>query len=246
MLVGVANNFGYSPFTVWPLAHHSEPFMPGNRTCNGGAYTFQIPGALAVAENVSIPMRVQDSASIRCIYAYVQTPTTDGQSAYLVKVSRDDGASWEPLEYMGIGQKIPDGWKNTYDSIVDDGYGKPATRRLPYNDFGVILFQNVTHGAGTQTVTTASYGANRMSFDVGEFVHVALGAGDEEYVQVLVTNPAAQTFDAVFTKDHSTGATVRPTIWPTAILNEGDSLAFDILAVASPDPGSDLTVVIQT
>jgi hypothetical protein len=39
---------------------------------------------------------------------------------------------------------------------------------------------------------------------------------------------------------------VRPTIWPTAILNEGDSLAFDILAVASPDPGSDLTVVIQT
>ena len=44
----------------------------------------------------------------------------------------------------------------------------------------------------------------------------------------------------------STGATVRPTIWPTAILNEGDSLAFDILAVASPDPGSDLTVVIQT
>ena len=131
-------------------------------------------------------------------------------------------------------------------SIVDDGYGKPATRRLPYNDFGVILFQNVTHGAGTQTVTTASYGANRMSFDVGEFVHVALGAGDEEYVQVLATNPAAQTFDAVFTKDHSTGATVRPTIWPTAILNEGDSLAFDILAVASPDPGTDLTVVIQT
>jgi hypothetical protein len=42
------------------------------------------------------------------------------------------------------------------------------------------------------------------------------------------------------------GATVRPTIWPTAILNEGDSLAFDILLVASPDPGSDLTVVIQT
>lgn len=42
------------------------------------------------------------------------------------------------------------------------------------------------------------------------------------------------------------GATVRPTIWPTAILHEGDSLAFDILAVASPGPGSDLTVVIQT
>ncbi len=43
-------------------------------------------------------------------------------------------------------------------------------------------------------------------------------------------------------KAHSTGATVRPTVWPTPILNEGDSLAFDILAVASPDPGGDLTV----
>jgi len=50
----------------------------------------------------------------------------------------------------------------------------------------------------------------------------------------------------VFAENHIIGATVRPTIWPTAILNEGDSLAFDILGVASPDPGSDLTVVIQT
>jgi len=88
-------------------------------------------------------------------------------------------------------------------------------------------------------VNTASYGANHMSFDVGEFVHVNLG-------EVLATDPDAQTFNAVFTNDHGIGATVRPTIWPTQILYEGDTLAFDILAVASPDPGSDLTVVIQT
>ena len=50
------------------------------------------------------------------------------------------------------------------------------------------------------------------------------------------TDPAAQTFNAVFTKDHSIGATVRPTIWPTQILYEGGTLAFDILAVASQDP----------
>ena len=246
MLVGVANNFGYSPFTVWPMGHHSEPFMPGDRTCNGGAYTFQIPGALAVADTVVIPMRVQDSASIRCIYAYVQTPTTDGQSAYLVKVSRDDGARWEVLEYMGIAQMLPDGAKNTYDFVVSQGYGKPVTRRLPYNEFGIILLEDVVAGPGQQSVQTASYGAARLGFDVGEFVHVNLGQTDEEYVQVLAADQANQTFTAVFTKNHSIGATVRPTIWPTAMLNEGDSLAFDILGVASPDPGSDLSVVIQT
>jgi len=246
MLVGVANNFGYSPFTVFPLSHQSEPFAPGMRTCNGGAYTFQVPGPLAVADTVVIPMRVHDTASIRCIYAYVQTPTTDGQSAYLVKVSRDDSATWEPLEYMGIAQKLPGGYKNTYDFLVDGGYGKPATRRLPYDDCGIVLTQNVTGGGGAQTVSIASYGANVLGLDVGEFVHINLGQADEEYVEVLTVDPAAQLFTANFTQDHSTGATVRPTIWPTPVLNEGDTLAFDILAVASPDPGSDVTVVIQT
>jgi hypothetical protein len=245
-VVGVANNFGYGTYTTFPCSHHSEPFMPGDRTCNGGAYSFQIPGPLAVADTVVIPMRVHDSASIRCIFAYVQTPTTDGQSAFLVKYSKDDGATWQPLEYMGIAQMLPDGAKNTYDFLLDEGYGKPQTRRLPYNDFGVVLYQDVHAGAGQQTVNTASYGANRLGFDVGEFVHINLGKADEEYVQVFAADPDNQTFDAIFTKDHAMGATVRPTIWPTPILNEGDSLAFDILAVASPGAGSDLTLVIQT
>jgi hypothetical protein len=124
--------------------------------------------------------------------------------------------------------------------------GKPPTRRLQYNDFGIVIVDEVTHGAGQQTVNTASYGANKFGFDVGEFVHINLGKADEEYVQVLAADPDNQTFNAIFTKDHPQGATVRPTIFPTAILNEGDSLAFNILAVASPDPGSDLSVVIQT
>ena len=123
---------------------------------------------------------------------------------------------------------------------------RAATRRVPYNDFGIFIIQDVVLGVGQQTVNTASYGANRLGFDVGEFVHINLGKADEEYVQVLAADQNAQTFDAIFTKNHSIGATVRPTIWPTPILNEGDSLAFDILAVANPDPGSDLTVVIQT
>ena len=73
VLVAVANHFGYGPFTVFPLSHHNEPFMPGDRTCSGGAYTFQIPGALSAQDNVAIPMKIHDAASVRCVFAYVQT-----------------------------------------------------------------------------------------------------------------------------------------------------------------------------
>jgi hypothetical protein len=65
---------------------------------------------------------------------------------------------------------------------------------------------------------------------------VNLGHADEEYVEVLATDPDAQTFNAVFTKDHSIGATVRPTIWPTQILYEGDTLAFRYPGGRQPGP----------
>lgn len=65
-------------------------------------------------------------------------------------------------------------------------------------------------------------------------------------MKVISADPDIQTLDAIVTKDHTDGERIRPTIWPTATLNEGDDLAFDILSVASPDPGLDLTLVIQT
>jgi hypothetical protein len=52
-------------------------FMPGDRTCSGGAYTFQIPGSLAAQDNVAIPLKVQNAASIRCVYAYLQQGTNE-------------------------------------------------------------------------------------------------------------------------------------------------------------------------
>jgi hypothetical protein len=148
---------------------------------------------------------------------------------------------------MGIAQSLPTAFKNTYDFLVEnEGYGLPASRRLPYNDFGIVLAAPITASPTPQAAQTASYGANRLGFDVGEFVHVGLGGANEEYVLVTAAAPENQTFTAVFTKDHAAGERVRPTIWPTPILNEGNDLAFDILSVASPDPGSDLTVAIQT
>jgi hypothetical protein len=246
-VVGVANHFGYGPYPVFPLSHHNEPFMPGDRTCSGGAYTFQIPGPLTVAENLAIPMKVQDAASIRCIYAYLQQGSTDGQSAYLVKISRDGGASWEPLEYMGIAQSVPTAYKNTYDFLVqNEGYGLPVTRRLPYSDYGLVLAQAVTGSPTPQTIQTASYGASHLGLEPGKFIHINPGGASEEHVQLISVDPDNQTFDAIVTQDHAAGERIRPTIWPTPVLHEGDDLAFDILGVASPDPGSDLTVVVQT
>jgi hypothetical protein len=92
-LAGVANHFGYGPFAVFPLPRHNEPSMPVLRTCSGGAYTFQVTGPLTVQENAVIPMKVQDAASIRCVYACLQRGTADGQSAFLVKISRGGGAA---------------------------------------------------------------------------------------------------------------------------------------------------------
>jgi hypothetical protein len=50
-----------------------------------------------------------------------------------VKVSRDDGATWEVLEYMGIAQMLPEGAKNTYDFVVSQAgehlRGAPARSR---------------------------------------------------------------------------------------------------------------------
>jgi hypothetical protein len=192
-LVGVANHFGFGPFTVFPLSHHSEPFMPGDRTCNGGAYTFQAPGPLSVQENVVIPLKVQDAASIRCICAYLQQGTSDGQSAFLVKISRDGGATWEPLDYMGIAQAQPDAYKNTYDFLVNnEGYGLPASRRLPYADDGLTLAQAVTANPSPQTILTASYGANGLGLAAGQFLFLDPGGANEEYCEGHHRRPRAR------------------------------------------------------
>ncbi|MBZ5596020.1 MAG: hypothetical protein LAP39_27575 [Acidobacteriia bacterium] len=245
-LVGVANHFGYGPFTVFPQSHHNEPFMPGDRTCSGGAYTFQIPGPLAAQDNVAIPLKVQNAASIRCVYAYLQQGTSDGQSAYVVKYSTDGGATWNVLEKMGIAQSLPTAFKNTWDFLVGQGYGKPETRRLPYDDYGLVTTAAITGSGVAQAVATASYDGSTSGLVPGDFVFLEFGLTNEEHVNVISVDTVNQTFTAIVTRDHPAGSSIRPSIWPTAVLLEGNDLAFDIKVVASPDPGSDLTVVIQT
>ena len=80
----------------------------------------------------------------------------------------------------------------------------------------------------------------------GDFVFLEFGLANEEHVNVISVDTVNQTFTAIVTKNHPAGSSIRPSIWPTAVLLEGNDLAFDIKAVASPDSGSDLTLVIQT
>ena len=65
-------------------------------------------------------------------------------------------------------------------------------------------------------------------------------------MNVISVDTVNQTFTAIVTRNHPAGSIIRPSIWPTVVLLEGNDLAFDIKAGASPDAGSDLTVVIQT
>ena len=158
-----------------------------------------------------------------------------------MKCSNDGGATWNVLETMGIAQNLGTPFKNTWDSLVAQGYGLPETRRLPYNNYGLITSAAITASGAQQTIQTTSNG-----LEAGRFVFFDLGGAAEECVEVLAVDPDNQTFDAIVMKDHPEGTTIRPCIWPTPVLIEGKDLAFDIKAVASPNAGSDLTVVIQT
>src|ERR1017187_7005988 len=75
---------------------------------------------------------------------YLQQGTSDGQAAFVVKYSTDGGATWKVVEKMGIAQNVGTPFKNTWDFLVAQGYGKPETRRLPYDDYGLITVAPIT------------------------------------------------------------------------------------------------------
>ena len=97
-----------------------------------------------------------------------------------------------------------------------------------------------------KAVATASYDASTSGLVAGDFVFLEFGLANEEHVNVISVETVNQTFTAIVTRNHPAGSAIRPSIWPTAVLLEGNDLAFDIKAVASPNAGSDLTVVVQT
>ena len=55
-VAGVANHFAYGPFTASPLSHHNEPFMPSDRTCDGGAMWESLE-YMGIAQSIPTPCK---------------------------------------------------------------------------------------------------------------------------------------------------------------------------------------------
>ena len=177
-------------------------------------------------------------------------PTTDGQSAFVVKYSTDGGLTWNVLEKMGIAQNVGTAYKNTWDFLVAQGYGKPETRRLPYDDYGLFTI------AGHHGQRHRSRPSRRLpttprpaGLEVGRLrLPRFRRCGNEECVEV----PGGRCGEPDLRRHRDQEPSGRRSTDPALrsgrppILLEGNDLAFDIKAVASPNPGSDLTVVIQT
>ncbi|HYL76054.1 MAG TPA: hypothetical protein VEU96_17725 [Bryobacteraceae bacterium] len=129
---------------------------------------------------------------------------------------------------------------------MGQGYGKPETRRLPYDDYGLVTIAAITGSGVAQAVATASYDGSTSGLVPGDFVFLELGLANEEHVNAISVDTVNQAFTAIVTKNHRAGSIIRPSIWPAAVLLKGNDLAFDTTTVASPNAGSDLTMVIQT
>src|SRR5258708_19800032 len=114
--------------------------------------------------------------------------TSDGQSAYVVKYSRDGGATWNVLEKVGIAQSLPTAFKNTWDFLVAQGYGKPEIRRLPYDDYGLVTIAPIIDSGAAHPVATASYDASTSAPVPADFPPLPLSLANED---PLIQTPSA-------------------------------------------------------
>ena len=62
----------------------------------------------------------------------------------------------------------------------------------------------------------------------GDFVFLEFGLANEQNGNVISVDTVNQTFTAIVTGNHPAGSSIRPSIWPTAVLLEGNDLAFGV------------------
>ena len=68
---------------------------------------------------------------------------------------------------------------------MGQGYGKPETRRLPYDDYGLVTIASITGSGTAQAVATASYDGSTSGLIPGDFVFLDFGLANEEHVNVI-------------------------------------------------------------
>ena len=248
-VVGVANNFGYG--------HVHD--VPARATT--ASLSCRVTGRATAARTRSrSPARSRSRTpwSSRCACriarrsgASMRTSRCRPRTARArtaVKVSRDDGATWELLEYMGIAQKLPDGYKNTYDFAG----GRTGTASPPR----AACRTTTSASSSSRTwcwVRASRRSTRRRTARTGWASMWASsststsGKADEEYVQVLAADQDAQTFDAIFTKNHQHRRDRAPDHLADPDPQRGRQPRVRYPRRSpTPDPGSDLTVVIQT
>jgi hypothetical protein len=129
--VSLANYYGFGPWTTTFVGSRFDPESektlhppaPGMRVLAGQAYLLPVAGELEVGVNASIPVKVQDAATIRAIYAYVQFAPIGADILIDVKVREPQG-DWEVLERLTIRN-------GEYTSYDEDN--QPKDRRMPYS-----------------------------------------------------------------------------------------------------------------
>jgi len=103
---------------------------------------------------------------------------------------------------MGIGAEPPDGVQEHLGLPRGQGYGKPETRRLPYDDYGLVTIAAITGSGVAQAVATASYDGSTSGLVPGDFVFLEFGLANEEHANVISVDTVNQTFTAIVTIDH--------------------------------------------
>ena len=109
---------------------------------------------------------------------------------------------------MGIAQSSPTAFKNRWDFLMAQGYGKPETRRLPYDDYGLVTIASITGSGTAQAVATASYDGSTSGLVPGDFVFLEFGLANEEHVNVISVDTVNQTFTAVVTRNYPAGPSI--------------------------------------
>jgi len=145
----------------------------------------------------------------------------------------------------GIAQSLPTAFKNTWDFLVGRATASRRRAACRTTTTGWSPSRRSPAAASPRRGDGFLYGST-SGLVPGDFVFLEFGLANEEHANVISVDTVNQNLHRHRDYRSSGGIEHPASIWPTAVLLEGNDLAFDIKAVASPDAGSDLTVVIQT